>query len=70
MAWYVSVHGDSYQNISDAKDALVNAADEFSRLRLAPYEDIKRKENGELTLPAREAKIEFRVLDEDNGHCD
>ena len=70
MAWYVSVHGDSYQNISDAKDALVNAADEFSRLRLAPYEDIKRKENGELTLPDRETKIEFKVLDEDNGYPD
>ncbi len=69
MAWYVSVHGDSYQNISDAKDALVNAADEFTRRRLAPYEDIKKEENGDLTLPAR-TKIEFTVLDEDNGYPD
>lgn len=50
MMWYVSIHGEGYQNISDAKDALVNAAEEFSRLRLAPYEDVKRKENGELEL--------------------
>jgi len=70
MAWYVSEHGEGYQNISDAKDALVNAADEFARLRLAPYEDIKRKENGELALLKRETKIEFRVLDEDNGYPD
>ena len=63
MTWYVSVHGDSYQNLSDAKDALINAADEFARRRLAPYEDIKKEENGDLLLPAH-TKIEFRVLDE------
>ena len=50
MMWYVSIHGEGYQNISDAKDALVNAAEEFARLRLALYEDVKRKENGELEL--------------------
>ena len=69
MAWYVSEHGEGYHNISDAKDALVNAADEFARRRLAPYEDLKKEENGDLTLPAR-TKIEFRVLDEDNGYLD
>ena len=69
MSWYVSVHGEGYQNISDAKDALVNAADEFARRRLAPYEDIKKEENGDLTLPPR-TKIEFRVLDKDNNQHD
>jgi len=69
MQWYVSVHGESYQTLSDAKNALTDAASEFERRRLHPYEDEKIKENGDLTFPAPE-KIEFQVLDEDNGYCD
>jgi len=70
MKWYVSIHGENYQNLSDAKNALTDAASEFERRILHQYEDEKIKENGDLTFPAHETKIEFRVLDEDNGYPD
>ena len=51
MAWYVSIHGENYQNLSDAVNALKDAAAEFERRRVQPYEDEKIKENGDLKLP-------------------
>ena len=68
MKWYVSVHGENYQNLSDAKNALTDAASEFERRRIHPYEDEKIEENGDLDFPPTELKIEFQVLDEDNGY--
>ena len=50
MAWYVSKHGESYQTLSDAKNALTDAASEFERRRMFPYEDLKREENGDLEI--------------------
>ena len=67
--WYISVHGTSYQTLSDARAAMLDAAEEWARRNMAPYEDEKIKENGDLEFPARE-KIEFQVLDEDNGYPD
>jgi hypothetical protein len=48
MKWYISIHGENYQNLSDAKGALIDAADEFTRRYINPYEDIKIKENGDI----------------------
>jgi len=45
---YIKEHGNSYQNISDAVDALRGAAEELKRRVQDPYEDKKIKENGDI----------------------
>lgn len=47
---YIKAHGKSYTNISEAASALVDAADEIKRRLLAPYENQKINENGDLEL--------------------
>jgi hypothetical protein len=47
---YIKAHGKSYTNISEAASALVDAADEIKRRLLAPYENQKIDENGDLDL--------------------
>ena len=48
--YHIKHHGKSYTNISEAASALVDAADEIKRRLLAPYEDQKIEENGDLEL--------------------
>jgi len=48
MNLYINIHGENYQNLSDAKGALIDAADEFTRRRINLYEDEKIKENGDI----------------------
>lgn len=50
---YIENHGMSYQNLSDAKDAAVDAADEFRRRFLDKYEDKCIKLNGDLDVYKR-----------------
>jgi len=47
---YIKDHGKTYTNISEAAAALVDAADEIKRRLLAPYENQKIEENGDLDL--------------------
>jgi hypothetical protein len=49
MHIYIGSHGMSYQVISDAIGAAIDAAEECRRVVLGPYEDIKRKENGAIS---------------------
>jgi hypothetical protein len=48
LLYYVQYHGKSYQTISDAIGAAQDAAEEFRRRVLNPYEDEKIKENGDI----------------------
>ncbi len=43
---YMEKYGESYQNYSDCLAALEGAKLEFYRKKVAPYEDIKEKDNG------------------------
>lgn len=43
---WISHKGKDYQNLSDAKAALNDAAAEFQRTIMDPYENIKGLENG------------------------
>lgn len=45
---YVNHNELSYQTINDVMGALASAAQEFYRRAAAPYEDIKRDENGDV----------------------
>ena len=45
---YVEQHGLSYKTINDILGALEGAKLEFYRRIVAPYEDIKIKENGDV----------------------
>ena len=45
---YVGRHGTNYQNMNDCMGALVGAQQEFYRRVVAPYEDIKIQENGDV----------------------
>lgn len=45
---YLRRHGNSYNTITDVKKTLREAADEFSRRLLAPYEDTKIIQNGDV----------------------
>jgi hypothetical protein len=65
MLWYKSIHGENYQSLSDAKNALTDAVEEFVENHLKPYERRKKEENGELQL-----YLDYEVLDEDNGYPD
>ncbi len=46
---YALFHPESYQILSDAADAAIDAAEEFRRVVLAPYEDGKRQTNGAIS---------------------
>ena len=48
MLKYIRDFGQSYDNISNAIAAGIDAAEELSRRQLAPYEDNKIKENGDI----------------------
>jgi hypothetical protein len=45
---YMEQRGKSYQTFNDIMGALDGAKMEFYRRVVAPYEDIKRKENGDV----------------------
>lgn len=45
---YVRFHGISYQRLNDVKGALQGALAEFDRRVVAPYEDTKIQENGDV----------------------
>lgn len=45
---YVNSHGKNYQTINDIIGALEGAKLEFYRRGVAPYEDTKIKENGDV----------------------
>lgn len=45
---YVGIKKPNYQNISDAISAATDAAEEFRRRVMNPYEDKKIKENGDI----------------------
>jgi len=45
---YVFLHGESYQSYNDVMGALEGAKLEIYRRQIAPYEDIKARENGDV----------------------
>jgi len=45
-ATYIAEHGLRYHNISDVVGALEGAKQEFFRMVVNPYEEIKENENG------------------------
>lgn len=45
---YIHQHGLNYQSINDAVGALEGAKAEFQRRVVAPYEDTKITENGDI----------------------
>jgi hypothetical protein len=45
---YMSIIGVSYSNLNEAYGAMLAAAAEFYRRKVAPYEDDKAKENGDV----------------------
>lgn len=45
---YVWTKGKNYQNLSDAAAALSDCRDEFYRRVIAPYEDEKKEQNGDV----------------------
>ncbi len=45
---YIKTHGLRYHNIARVTGVLKNVSDEFNRRIVAPYEDAKIKENGDL----------------------
>lgn len=49
---YRVTHGDSYQTFNDILGALSGATQEFYRRVVAPYEDTKRDENGDVYAPS------------------
>ena len=55
MDQYVKRHGMSYTVLSQARSAALDAADEFYRRVMAPYEDEKCEQNGDVftCLPAK-----------------
>jgi len=45
---YVFLNGESYQSYNDALGALEGAKLELYRRQIAPYEDVKARENGDV----------------------
>jgi len=45
---YIFMKGEKYQHYNDVIGALEGAKLEIYRRKIAPYEDIKRKENGDV----------------------
>lgn len=54
---YIETHGFSYQNLTDAKDAAIDAADEFRRRFIDKYEDKCIKKNDDLDIYKRLDKV-------------
>ena len=49
LIWkYVSLKGEKYQHYNDVMGALEGAKLELYRRKIAPYEDVKIKENGDV----------------------
>jgi hypothetical protein len=48
IAAYLENKGLKYQTLAEITGSLVDAKDEFKRRIVAPYEDIKIKENGDV----------------------
>ena len=49
VVWnYITLKGMKYQHFNDAMGALEGAKLELYRRRIAPYEDVKIKENGDV----------------------
>ena len=48
LAKYTSINGESYQTYNDMQGALRCVSDELARRRIAPYEDKKKQENGDI----------------------
>lgn len=48
---YLLKHGVSYATLSECRAALFNSADELYRRVIAPYEDQKIKDNGDINWP-------------------
>lgn len=46
--WYLETNGNNYQAMNDIIGALDACKQEFYRRKVAPYEDIKIKENGDV----------------------
>jgi hypothetical protein len=51
MVDYVTTHGVSYTTLSNASGAARDAANEFDRIVLSKYEDMQKKENGDVYSP-------------------
>lgn len=51
MVRYVTQHGDRYTVLSQARSAAHDAADEFYRRVVVPFEDRKRADNGDAYDP-------------------
>jgi predicted extracellular nuclease len=45
---YLSLKGEGYQTYNDIRGAMENAMSEFYRRKIAPYEDKKILENGDI----------------------
>lgn len=56
IAIYLEEKGLSYQTINDVVGALESCKAEFQRRVVAPYEDVKIKENGDVYELDRETK--------------
>ena len=50
LAKYIDVNGESYQTYNDIQGALRCVSDEIARRRVAPYEDRKILENGDIAF--------------------
>jgi hypothetical protein len=48
---YRAQHGDQYQTFADIEGSLQGTAREFARRVVAPYEDRKRADNGDVYAP-------------------
>jgi len=48
---YIRDHGLSYQTINDVMGAFISASQEFYRRVAVPYEEKKRKKNGDIPYP-------------------
>ena len=46
---YIEANGKSYEKLNEVVGALENTKLEFARVVIAPYEDIKRNENGRVS---------------------
>ena len=47
---YIKTNGLKYEHLNDAMGIIECVKQEFYRTVAAPYEDIKKKENGDITL--------------------
>jgi hypothetical protein len=48
ILWYIQKKGLNYTHLNDVMGALESAKQEFYRRVIAPYEDLKKEENGDV----------------------